>query len=138
MTSQLNPYMHFRTEAREAMTFYHQILGGDLVMNTFGEFGATGDDGVDPNGIMHAQLDTALGYTLMASDAPPGMEANLQAGNVTICLNGDDDELRGYFERLMEGGDVAVPIARQMWGDEFGTGTDKFGINWIVNISPKA
>ena len=71
MASRLNPYLNFDGTAREAMTFYQQVLGGRLDVMTFGQYGAEGD-GAD--GVMHAYLATDDGFVLMASDLPPGME----------------------------------------------------------------
>ena len=71
MTSRLNPYITFAGNARQAMEFYKSALGGELAMNTFAEFG---NDGPDGDKIMHANLETPDGFTLMASDTPPGME----------------------------------------------------------------
>ena len=52
-----------------------------------------------------------------------------------MSLSGDDaDELRGYWEKLSDGGTVSVPLEKQMWGDEFGMCTDRFGVAWMVNI----
>ncbi len=134
MTSRLNPYIAFRNNAREAMTFYQEVFGGELAINTFGEFGMAGD-GTDPDGIMHALLQTPLGFTLMASDAPAHMEYT-HGTNITISLSGDDaEELRGYFAKLTAGGTVDVPLQKQVWGDEFGMGTDQFGISWMANIA---
>lgn len=135
MTSILNPYIMFDGTARAAVTFYQQVLGGELIINTFGEARMTGE-GVDPDGIMHAQLTTANGYTIMASDTPPGMPAQI-GGPVSLSISGDDPELRSYFSDLLDGGEIQVPLAKQAWGDEFGAGVDKFGINWMVNLSPK-
>lgn len=28
-----------------------------------------------------------------------------------------------------------MPFGRQVWGDEFGMCTDKFGVTWLVNVS---
>ena len=83
---------------------------------------------------MHGQLETPAGFTLMAADTPPGR--SYSAGdNISISLSGDDgDELRGYWAKLSDGGTVTVPLEKQMWGDEFGMCTDKFGIAWMVNI----
>jgi PhnB protein len=71
----------------------------------------------------------------MGSDTPPGT-AFTPGSNFSVSLSGDDaDELRGYWERLSEGGTVAVPLEKQMWGDEFGMCADRFGVSWMVNIT---
>ncbi|WP_432832604.1 VOC family protein [Dactylosporangium sp. CA-092794] len=133
MTSRLNPYISFRGTARQAMEFYQGVFGGDLRMNTFGEFGS--DDATIADQIMHAQLETPGGYTLMASDTPPNMTVT-PGDNITISLSGDDaDELRGYWERLSGSGKVSIPLEKQMWGDEFGSCLDQFGVQWMVNIA---
>ena len=55
---------------------------------------------------------------------------------MAISLSGDDaDELRGYWEQLSAGGNVSVPLEKQMWGDEFGMCEDQFGVAWMVNIT---
>ena len=132
MTSRLNPYLGFSDNARQAMEFYREVFGGDLTLSTFGEMGGAAPG--DEDKIMHAQLETPAGYTLMASDTPPGMPRS-EGSSISISLSGDDgDELRGYFAKLSEGGSVAVPLEKQMWGDEFGMCVDKFGIQWMVNI----
>jgi len=133
MASVLNPYISFDSNARQAMEFYKDVFGGDLRMNTFGEFGQT--DSPDADKIMHGQLETDNGFTLMASDTPAGMQRN-PGDTITISLSGDDaDTLRGYWEKLSDGGTVTMPLEKQMWGDEFGMCTDKFGIPWMVNIT---
>jgi len=132
MTSRLNPYITFAGNARQAMEFYKSALGGELAMNTFAEFG---NDGPDGDKIMHANLETPDGFTLMASDTPPGMEES-SGNNIAISLSGDDnDKLRHYWDQLTEGAKVNMPLERQVWGDEFGQFTDKFGIQWMVNIA---
>ena len=133
MASRLNPYVTFNGNAREAMSYYEQVFGGTLRVNTFGEYGA--DDQAIADKVMHAQLETTSGYTLMASDIAPGMTFN-PGDNVTISLSGEDgDELRGYWEKLADGGTVSMPLEKQMWGDEYGACTDQFGVQWMVNIT---
>jgi PhnB protein len=133
VASRLNPYISFKGQAREAMEFYRSIFGGELRLNTFGEYNAP--DPTIADQIMHAMLETPSGYTIMASDTPPGME-HQPGTNITVSLSGDDgDELRRYWEKLSEGGTVSVPLEKQMWGDEFGSCTDQFGIQWMVNIT---
>lgn len=134
MSSTLNPYLNFQDNARQAMEFYQGALGGELTLNTFGEFHAS-EDPAEADKIMHAQLKTPAGFTLMASDTPNHMEFNGNAG-FSVSLSGDDEaELRGYWDRLSEGGQVMMPLERQMWGDTFGMLVDGFGIAWMVNIA---
>lgn len=133
MTSRLNPYLSFTDNARQAMEFYRTVFGGNLTLNTFGDFGNP-DPGVADK-VMHAHLDTDRGFTLMASDTPPGMEYR-PGTNITVSVSGDDaDDLRGYWQKLSEGGTVTMPLEKQMWGDEFGMCVDQFGIPWMVNIA---
>ncbi|MEU0155541.1 VOC family protein [Micromonospora fulviviridis] len=132
MTSRLNPYLSFRDNAREAMEHYQRVFGGDLRMNTFGEFGNPDPQVADR--IMHAQLETDQGFTLMASDTPPEMEFT-PGTTMAVSLSGDDaDDLRRWWEQLAEGGTVTMPLEKQMWGDEFGMCMDRFGTSWMVNI----
>lgn len=130
--ARLNPYIGFTDNAREAMTFYQSVFGGELVLNTFGDFGAAG---AESDKIMHAQLETPSGFTLMAADTPEGME-HRPGNNVSISLSGDAaDGLDGYFAKLADGGTVTMPLEKQMWGDVFGMCVDKFGIAWMVNVA---
>jgi PhnB protein len=133
MPSRLNPYINFDGNAREAMEFYRDVFGGELTINTFGEYGA--DDPAIADKTMHAQLESPNGFALMASDGAPGTEVKV-GDNITISLSGDDaDDLRGYWKKLCDGGQVTLPLEKQMWGDEFGQCVDRFGINWMVNIA---
>jgi len=134
MSSRLNPYISFRDNARQAMEFYKDVFGGTLALNTFGEYGDK--SAPEANKIMHGMLETDSGFTLMGADTPPGMELN-SGDNMAVSLSGDDaDELRGYWAKLSSEGTVSVPLEKQMWGDEFGMCVDKFGIGWMVNITP--
>jgi PhnB protein len=132
VASRLNPYVSYRDNAREALEFYKGVFGGNLSINTFGEYGDP--NAPEANNVMHGQLETDQGFTLMASDTPPGMDFN-PGNNITISLSGDDEqELRGYWEKLSEGADVTMPLEKQMWGDVYGQCTDKFGVQWMVDI----
>ena len=133
MATRLNPYISYAGNAREAMEFYERVFGGTLSLNTFGELGEQDSGHADQ--IMHGMLETDGGLTLMGADTPPGKEHD-PGNNFAVSLSGDDaDQLRGYWEKLCDGGDVSVPLERQMWGDEFGMCTDRFGVDWMVNIA---
>lgn len=130
MAQQLNPYITFEGNCAEAMAFYASALGGTTSMMSFR------DSGMDVDGVMHAALETPAGFHLFASDTVEGMGEVRKGNNVQVSLSGDDaDALRGYWDALGDGGQVIMPLARQMWGDDYGQLVDRFGIQWHVNIA---
>ena len=133
MASLLNPYLNFNGNARQALEFYTAVFGGELTLSTFADFGNQGSP--DADRIMHGQLETAAGYTIMAADVTSEMPYQPPAG-FAMSLSGGDDALHGYWEKLSASGTVTMPLAKQVWGDEFGMCTDRFGVPWLVNISP--
>lgn len=138
MTVRLNPYINFRGQARDAIDFYHAVFGGELAANTYSEFGMeVKPDEADM--IMHAQLEIPGGMTLMVADATSEWEFAEGRAPFSISLSGDDEPLlRSWWDGLAEGATIEQPLTPAPWGDTFGSLVDKFGINWIVNISPAA
>lgn len=135
MAARLNPYLNFADAARPAMDFYASVFGGELTRMTFAE-GGMPHDPAEANKIMHSQLETPEGFTLMASDVPAMM--GTPSANGTISLSGDDDaQLSGYWDRLAEGATIDQPLVAAPWGDRFGMLTDRFGVSWMVNISAR-
>ena len=134
MSISLSPYLNFPGNAREAMTFYQGIFGGELAISTFAEFGGGG--GVMPDeGTMHAQL-VHDGFTLMASDAMPGSEKSWGGTRVYLAFFGDDlAAVQAWFDALAETGTVGQPLEKQVWGDVYGLVMDKFGLEWMFNVS---
>lgn len=134
MAMLLNPYLTFRDTAEEAMEFYRSVFGGELTVMRFSEYGAS-EDPAEGNKVMHAMLTTGTGMVLMASDTPNSMEFT-PGDNVSISVGGDDETvLRGYWEKLSEGGTVTMPLDRPPWGGLFGMCTDRFGTQWMISIS---
>jgi len=139
MVSKLNPYLGFRDTARAAMEFYEIVFGGALTISTFGEAHAS-DDPAEQDKVMHAQLETTSGFTIMASDTPNSMELSPES-SISISLSGDADdegELRSYWDQLIDGGTIALPLEKAPWGDSFGMVIDRFGVRWMVNIAGAA
>ena len=134
MTSKLNPYISFRDNARDAMEFYKAVFGGELAVSTFGDFQAS-EDPAEKDKVMHSMLETDSGFVLMASDTPNSMDYT-PGSNYSVSLSGEDEaELRGYFEKLSDGGTVTMPLEAAPWGDTFGMVNDKFGVTWLVNVA---
>lgn len=136
MKTLLNPYLNFKDNTREAMTFYQTVFGGKLEMQTFKDFNAS-EDPAEDNKIMHAMLEAENGITFMASDTPNRMEYR-PGTNFNMSLSGDNEaELTAYFQNLSTGGVVTMPLGKAPWGDIFGMCIDKFGIPWFVDIGTR-
>ena len=136
MQTRLNPYISFRDNARQAMEFYKDVFGGKLTMNTFKEFQASQDPAED-NLIMHAMLEADNGIVLMGADTPKSMKHE-PGNNMSVSLSGDNEiELRGYWDKLCQGGNITMPLEKAPWGDTFGMLVDKYGIAWMVNVSTR-
>lgn len=133
MSAQLNPYISFKDNARQAMEFYKTIFGGTLEVSTFKDFHMT-ENPADADLVMHSQLLGDNGIIFMGADTPSHMEYN--AGQrITMALSGhDDDLLHGYFDKLVVDATDVTPLDKAPWGDSFGMLTDKYGVRWLVNI----
>ncbi|MGH7687666.1 MAG: VOC family protein [Candidatus Dormibacteria bacterium] len=137
MSTQLNPYLNFRGNAREAAEFYQSVFGGELHINTFKEFGGAQSPD-EENLVMHSQLETPDGFTLMAADVPTRMEYK-PGNNFSMSLSGENEgQLRGWYDKLADGGMVTMPMEKATWGDIFGMCVDRFGVSWLVNVNAAA
>ena len=131
--AQLNPYLAFSGNCREAMTFYQGCFGGELTMQTMGESPMGEQTPAEAKDhIMHSQL-TKGGLVIMASDMG-GAEEPAQGSAVTLSLScSSEEEIQTLFSKLAAGGQVTHPLQVEFWGATFGTLTDKFGMNWMLN-----
>jgi PhnB protein len=118
------------------MGFYASVFGGELTLQTLKEANVAKSPEQEAL-ITHAQLTTPDGMTLMASDDP---ESEAESKNVRIAVIGEDETvLRGYYDTLVDGATIEVPLETAPWGDTFGMLTDKFGVRWMINaVKPKA
>lgn len=131
MSLSLNPYLAFRGDARDALEFYHSVLGGDLQIDDFSSFPDMAPAG-EEHFVMHGQLTTGDGLVLMASDIPGSMPYAAPAG-FSVSLSGDDEErLLAVWNALVADGTILEPYETPPWGGTFGMLTDRFGIDWMI------
>lgn len=136
MPAALHPYLNFDGNAREAFEFYGEALGATPQFATFGEFQAVPEGDPAADKIMHGSLEVTDLIRLYVSDVVEGMGEYTRGTNVTLSLMGDDEAvLRSAYEKLSVGGEISMPLEKQMWGDVYGAFTDRFGVVWQVNIS---
>ena len=124
----LTPYLSFPGTARQALTFYHEVFGGELVLHTLADFGR--DDGPS-DAIAHGMLQGPV--ELFASDATSG-EPSLHLEGVLFSLLGTAEPrtLEEWFAALSDGGSDIDPLQPRPWGDYDGQVTDRFGLRWLI------
>lgn len=133
--TRIDPYLFFKGNCREAMEFYKSVFGGELVMNTVGESPTDfPDKEAHKDWIMHAQLKSDS-IRLFATDSP---QASDSSAKIELSVGGSDETaMHAMFDKLSQGGTVKMPLGKQFWGDTFGQLRDKFGIDWMFNISAR-
>jgi len=134
----LNPYLTFNGNCKEAFTFYTEALNGQVVMeNTFAEAPAEmGIEDDDKNKVMHISLKVGE-VMLMGSDTAGQQKEFFNAGNnVAISLNFTSEaEIKSVYEKFAAKGTVTMALAPTFWGAIFGMVTDQFGMNWMFNCT---
>ncbi|MDU0479147.1 VOC family protein [Staphylococcus chromogenes] len=136
MTNSLHPYFGFAGNAAEAMTFYQEVFGGELQIMTF-EQGGAGEFAANPQHVMHSQLIVNDSWNLMAADSEEAAGEGVGSPRITVAIAGSDDQLEAQteqFNKLADGGNVVMPLEKQMWGAVYGQVVDKFGVTWQFNI----
>ena len=132
--AQLNPYLNFDNNCREAMNFYRDCLGGDLFLQTVGEMPAMAAQ-MPPqmkDSILHSKL-TSGDIIIMASDL--NREKRIEGNTVHLCINCNSEiELNSFFSKLSAGGKITEPLADMPWGGKYGSLTDKYGKRWVFNF----
>lgn len=137
MSIAMNPYLNFNGNSEEAFNFYKSVFGGDFaVVMRFKDNPQCGDmTEDDKNRIMHIALPIDGGGMLMATDALESMGQKLKVGNnFYISLSPTSrEEADRIFNGLSDGGKVEMPMSEMFWG-YFGSFTDKFGVQWMLNV----
>ena len=130
--TQINTYINFNGNCREAMNFYKQCLGGELALQTIEGSPIEAQCPTSmKDSILHSSL-TKGGIILMGSDMQ-GPGGYLPGNNISLSVNcSSEDEITTFYANLSEGGDIIDPLKKQFWGAQFGVLTDKFGIRWML------
>lgn len=130
----LDAYLFFDGNCREAMEFYKGIFGGKLDVMTYGQVPDTSPKNKDK--VIHANLNAGEIH-LIASDSGIGAVAGV--AKVQISLSGNDEpKLRSIFEKLSDGGTVKSPLQKAFFGALHGSLKDKFDIDWMITIGQSA
>lgn len=136
----VEPYLFFEGRCEEAVEFYREALGAQVVMlMRYKDSPEPPPPGTLPPGsenkVMHASLrigDT----TVMASDGFAAGRSSFQGFSLSITVP-DEAQAEKVFTALADGGHVQMPLGKTFWSPRFGMATDRFGVGWMVNVLPK-
>jgi PhnB protein len=134
----VQPYLFFDGKCEEALEFYKRALGAEVVMlmryKESPEAPPPGCGPSDSNKIMHAQF--RIGETVvMASDGRASGKPVFQgfALSLTVPTEAAADQA---FGALADGGKVEMPLGKTFFSARFGMVVDKFGVFWMVLVTP--
>lgn len=139
----VSTYLNFNGQTEEAFTFYKSVFGTEFDGNGIMRMGDVppsedmpGPSEADKNLVMHISLPIFDGHLLMGSDVPEHWGQVNKGTNVYISLHPDArEEADRLFAALSEGGSVEAEMADQFWGDYWGAFTDKYGVQWMINVA---
>jgi PhnB protein len=131
---QVQPYLFFDGRCQEAIDFYHQVLGAEVLMQL-----AFKDSPVPTNQppetsdkIMHACVKIGESQLFM-SDGMCGGAPSFQGFSLSLSMKDDADAAR-VFAALGNGGKVNMPLGKTFFASSFGMVADRFGVNWMVMV----
>ncbi|MDP3952376.1 VOC family protein [Microbacterium sp.] len=126
--SGLVPYLFFPGNAREALTFYNDVFGGELSLFTYEQFSRADGPG---DAIAHGMVSGSV--QLFGADAGPDQDAvHIVGATFSLLGTAEPAVLHRWFDRLSEGGTNVDPLQKRPWGDFDGQVTDRHGIRWLI------
>jgi PhnB protein len=133
-------YLNFDGKCDDALAFYKRALGAELQMlmrfKDSPEPPPPGCPPPSPEKVMHAQF--RVGDTvLMASDGRGSGKPSFQGVSLALTVP-TEEEADKAFNALAEGGQVQMPLAKTFFSARFGLVADKFGLSWMILVTPNS
>ncbi|MBI5370847.1 MAG: VOC family protein [Sphingobacteriales bacterium] len=143
--ARVSTYLNFSRNTEEAFHFYKSVFQTEFHGEIARFSSVPPQEGTPPmseadqNLVMHIELPITGGHVLMGTDAPESCGFHVNFGNnVHITLEPDTrEESKRLFDALSDGGHITMPLQDMFWGAYYGSCTDKFGVQWMVNCNAK-
>jgi len=134
----IQPYLFFSGRCEEALAFYKTAIGAEVEMlMRYSDSPEPCDAGMIPPGFENKVMHTCfrVGSTsIMASDGCG--DTSPFAGFALSISVANEEEADLFFNALTEGGEVMMPLAKTFWSPRFGMLKDKFGMSWMIGVTP--
>lgn len=135
MTVDVTPHLNFRGQAREALTFYREALGGELAVVTYADAHAV-QDPAEADQVMWGQVVAASGARVMAYDVPGATAYDAGTISFFVSLRGDDaDEVAALWAGLADGATILQDLGPSGWAPLYGMLRDRFGVTWVLDVA---
>lgn len=135
MSVKVVPHLNLRGDARAALAFYRSVFGGELTIVSYRDAHSV-QDLAEADQVMWGQVAASSGFRVMAYDVPSSRPWSPGEAPFFVSLRGETaEEIRGYWEGLVEGATVLVPIAPSAWAPLYGMLKDRFGVTWVVDVA---
>lgn len=134
MTIKTVTHINFRAQAREALTFYLSVFGGEIAIVTHAQaYGTT--DAAEADLVSWGQVVSEAGFAVMAFDVPASQPREAGVAPYFISVRGDNrEEVEAYWARLSEGATIIRPLAESAWAKRYGMLKDRFGVTWVLDV----
>lgn len=144
--ARVSTYLNFNRQTEAAFEFYRRVFGTEYAgagILRHGDIPAEACGGntvaeADRKLVMHVELPILGGHVLMGTDCSESMGMTVRFGN-NVFINLEPDtraDADRLFAALVEGGKVDMPMQDMFWGGYFGSLTDRFGVQWMINHQP--
>ncbi|MEU6744720.1 VOC family protein [Spirillospora sp. NPDC046719] len=128
-------HLNFRGDAREALSFYRTVFGGDMAVITYKDAGNV-QDPAEADQVMWGQVAAGNGFRVMAYDVPSSLPWNRGENAFFVSVRGETaEEITGYWEKLSEGASVRQPLGPAQWAPLYGMLEDRFGVIWVLDVA---
>ncbi|MDJ1372182.1 VOC family protein [Gulosibacter molinativorax] len=136
MAQILATYIALPGTTAEAFEHWHEVLGGELKMQKYGDTPMPGMPfEPDPNAVAHVTLDLPGGH-LAGGDAMDDETYNIEGSAYSLLYQVDTvEDAQAIIDKFVAaGGRVGMPFEQAPWGDHYGQVFDKFGVMWALNV----
>jgi PhnB protein len=135
MTITTTTHLNFRGQAREALSFYQTVFGGELMLATHADIYPQ-VPAEEADHIAFGQVESTNGFRIMVFDVPAARPYSPGESAVFVSVRGSDaDELTGHWNRLADGATIIQPLGPSRWSRLYGMLKDRFGITWVMDVA---